>query len=269
MKIKELLNTNKEIEYDVLKKLIVYVLNFSSDKDLIINSEKELSKEEVDKILINIERIKCGKPIQYITNKQAFYKDIFYVDENVLIPQPDTECLVEKAIELIKELAINCDHELKVLDLCTGSGAIAISIKKEMPSIKMYASDISSKALEVAKKNALSILGNETKIEFIESDMFENILDTFDLIVSNPPYIKRSDIENLEKEVREEPRIALDGGEDGLDFYRIIKENENKAKVILLEIGYDQGKEILNIFPGAKVYKDYAGNDRVVEYRKG
>ena len=265
MKVKDIFSNYKEIEYNILKQLIMFVLNFSSDKDLVLNNDLELNKDEEEKILMHIEDIKSGKPIQYITNKQAFYKDTFFVNENVLIPQPDTEVLVEKAIDILK----NMKSDARVLDLCTGSGAIAISIKKEMPNIKMYASDISLKALDVAKKNAKDILNeNENAIEFVESNMFENINESFDLIVSNPPYIKHDEISNLEKEVQAEPHIALDGGEDGLDFYRIIKKNENKAKVILFEIGYDQGEDILKIFPDAKIYKDYAGNDRVVEYRK-
>ena len=195
MKVKDIFSNYKEIEYSILKQLIMFVLNFSSDKDLVLNNDLELSKDEEEKILMHIEDIKSGKPIQYITNKQAFYKDIFFVNENVLIPQPDTEVLVEKAIDILK----NMKSDAKVLDLCTGSGAIAISIKKEMPDIKMYASDISLKALEVAKKNTKNILEDSNKIEFVESNMFENINEKFDIIVSNPPYIKHDEISNLEK----------------------------------------------------------------------
>ena len=188
------------------------------------------------------------------------------MDENVLIPQPDTEILVEKAIDILKDIP-----NAKVLDLCTGSGAIAISIKKELPDIEMYASDISKNALKVAKRNSENILGKD-KITFIESDLFENIdLDNgFDLVVTNPPYIKTDVIMTLDKEVQSEPILALDGGKDGLDIYRRIKESIEKLNIkrTLLEIGYDQGEDILKIFEEATIYKDYAGNDRVVDYRK-
>ena len=275
MKVKEVLSKNNSsdiseiIEYDKKERIVEYVLGMTKEQ-LILNLDLELSDEQVSTIEKFFYEISQGKPLQYITHKQYFYKSEFYVDERVLIPQPDTEVLVEKAIEILRGKA-----DCKVLDLCTGSGAIAISIKKELPNVKMYASDISKSALEVAKINSENILGKD-KIIFIESDLFDNIenedikLNEFDLIVSNPPYIKKSVIKELDKEVQSEPIIALDGGEDGLDFYRKIANiaEEKKIKHMLLEIGYDQGKDILDIFKNATIYKDYAGNDRVVECRK-
>ena len=192
----------------------------------------------------------------------------FYVDENVLIPQPDTETLVEEVINEYKEK--KCD----ILDLCTGSGAIAISLAKYINESNIVASDISMKALQIAKLNAEKNLVRK-KIEFIESDMFNKIYkDDFDIIVSNPPYIKTKVIEKLDRQVKNEPYIALDGGADGLKFYKIIIENaykyiKNEGKVFL-EIGYDQKNELINLFKENNHYeniyskKDLGGNDRII-----
>ena len=137
----------------------------------------------------------------------------FYVNENVLIPRPDTEILVEEVIKIAK----NIDRP-KILDLCTGSGAIAISIEKNLANAEVFAVDISEKALEVARKNANRL---EANIKFIKSNLFNNLKKMkFDIIVSNPPYIKKEDIKLLSSEVQREPEIALDGGSDGLEFYR-------------------------------------------------
>lgn len=215
-----------------------------------------------------IDKIINGKPIQYITNEQEFMKLKFYVDENVLIPQPDTEIIVEKIIDEFK------DKEVKILDLCTGSGAIAISLAKYIKRSKIFATDISNKAIQIAKLNAEKNLVHK-KIDFILSDMFKNIeKDTFDIIVSNPPYIKTKDIANLEKSVQNEPNIALDGGEDGLKFYKIIAENAykflNNNGKLYLEIGFDQKKDVINLLEKNNKYKeitcikDLACNDRLV-----
>lgn len=215
-----------------------------------------------------IDKIINGKPIQYITNEQEFMKLKFYVDENVLIPQPDTEIIVEKIIDEFK------DKEVKIFDLCTGSGAIAISLAKYIKRSKIFATDISNKAIQIAKLNAEKNLVHK-KIDFILSDMFKNIeKDTFDIIVSNPPYIKTKDIANLEKSVQNEPNIALDGGEDGLKFYKIIAENAykflNNNGKLYLEIGFDQKKDVINLLEKNNKYKeiacikDLACNDRLV-----
>ena len=190
----------------------------------------------------------------------------FYVDENVLIPQPDTETLVLQAIKRIKQYENN---NIKVLDLCTGSGAIAISLAKEFENknVQVYASDISDKALEVAKKNSKK---NDVHINFINSNMFENIDEKFDIIVSNPPYIETETIKKLSKDVQQEPHIALDGGFDGLEFYKIIASEYEKYLndngTLLLEIGYNQKQSVTELFINRNVecIKDLAQNDRVI-----
>lgn len=271
---KKLIENNIEdaiIKADIL---IQFVLNMDK-MQLIINQEDEVSKENENIYLTYIEQVIRGKPVQYITNEQEFMNLKFYVDENVLIPQPDTEILVEEAIKTIDE--IRPEKNIKVLDLCTGSGAIAIAIKKyaedEKKQIEVYASDISEEAIKIAEKNAKR---NDVHINFILSDMFQKMEEKdFDIILSNPPYIETQTISSLSKEVQYEPHMALDGGEDGLEFYRVIAENAheylNENGSILLEIGYNQKKKVMQIFEEAKKYsnirciKDLSDNDRVIK----
>ena len=224
----------------------------------------EISSENEKEYNKFIDEIIEGKPIQYILGYQEFMEINFKVTEDVLIPQPDTEILVEKTIEIAKTF-----ERPKILDLCTGSGAIAISLSKLVPQAQITASDISEKALEVAKLN-----DENKKINFIHSDMFQNINEKFDIIVSNPPYIKTDVIKTLSKEVQIEPHIALDGGEDGLVFYKEIINNGykylNKKGYLCLEIGDDQKEAIVNLIKNSKnytsieTYKDLAGHDRVI-----
>ncbi len=264
-----------EDAYIKAKKLLEYVLN-QSKEELVINSLKEVSKENEKRYESLLEEIIQGKPIQYITKSQEFMGLNFYVDENVLIPQPDTEILVEETLKLIKEKYLN--KNIKILDLCTGSGAIAISIAKYIENlnnkIEIYALDVSKQALEIAKKNARE---NNTKINFIQSNMFEEIKNLkFDIIVSNPPYIETETIPTLSKEVQNEPIIALDGGQDGLDFYKIINKESpkylNDDGHILLEIGYNQKESVTKIFEenykNITCIKDLADNDRVIKIKK-
>lgn len=234
-----------------------------------------MSRDEENKLQESIQKIKDGFPLQYITHNQEFMGINFEINQNVLIPQPDTEILVENTIGLVlgnKSLENQEDSKktMQILDLCTGSGAIAVSLKKYLPDVKIFASDISEKALEVAKKNAKN---NNVEIEFIKSDMFENIHEKFDIIVSNPPYIKSEEIEKLSKEVQNEPKVALDGGKDGLKFYKIIsREIKNYLKengTLLMEIGYDEANEVMKLFENSTCIKDYANNDRVIVWNKG
>lgn len=272
MTIKEaLLHARQFMDNIEAKILLKYILQ-KEESYIIANANTQLTKMQENELINCINKITEGYPLQYITNQQYFMRLSFYVDENVLIPQPDTEILVETVIKNITELGIKNKFDLgnmKVLDLCTGSGAIAISIKKYLPEVQVFASDISKNALKIAQKNANN---NKVKINFIESNMFENISETFDVITSNPPYIKTEEIRKLSKQVQNEPKLALDGGKDGLDFYKIIaKEGPkhlNKNGVILMEIGYDQGQAVTNLFKNSKCIKDYAGNSRVVVWNR-
>lgn len=255
-----------QIEDSVLKMkmLLAYELNIPYEQ-LVLYEEKEIKAEFVTKIESKIEELAKGKPIQYITNLQSFYGLDFYVDENVLIPQPDTEIVVEKVIKL----AVDQGKKLKILDICTGSGAIAISIGKNIEA-DIVASDVSKSALEIARKNAFY---HNVEIEFVESDMFEKITGKFDIIVSNPPYIETETIQSLSDEVKNEPILALDGGEDGLDFYRILTKEAGKYLVsdgsLVVEIGYNQSENVMKLFEKQGfcevcVQKDFGGNDRMM-----
>lgn len=277
MNIKELLEESilKLKKYNIedarlqSKVLLSYVLK-TNEQYLIINQNKEVNKENEITYKKYIDKIIDGIPMQYITNNQEFMKLNFYVDENVLIPQPDTEIIVQKVIEIAK------DKNIQILDLCTGSGAIAVSLAKYIENSNIVASDISSKAIQIAKLNAEKNLVHK-KMEFYISDMFEfekDINKKFDIIVSNPPYIKTDIIKNLSKQVKNEPHIALDGGQDGLIFYKEIVEEAykylNKQGVLLLEIGYDQRKDVISLLKESNKYenieciKDLSENDRVI-----
>lgn len=282
MKIKELLKTSiedlKNIDIDDanLKAKILLAEVLGKEKEyLLIHDNDELEAKVIDTYNKMIERLKSGEPVQYILNKQEFMGLNFYVDKNVLIPQPDTENIVEEVIA-ITEVLKKTKNELKILDMCTGSGAIAISLAKYVENTLIYASDISTKALKIAEENSTRNLVN---VVFFKSDVFKNILPAFqfDVIVSNPPYIETKVIPELSKEVRSEPELALDGGEDGLKFYREIiknaKEYLTENGYLVFEIGYDQRESVMTLLKdnGYKnIYskKDLAGNDRVVVGQK-
>lgn len=274
MNLRELLNEgkkqlNSEIEDNaiILKILVEYIFKIKKEQ-IILSYDKELNDEDVQVFFDKITKLNMGIPIQYITNIQEFMKLDFYVDENVLIPQPDTEILVEEVIKYYK------DTTCKVLDLCTGSGAIGISIAKYIEDSNVMATDISNKALQIAKLNAEKNLVHK-KMEFVESDLFENIVQNkFNVIVSNPPYIRTSEINKLDMQVQNEPHIALDGGNDGLFFYRIIAKNAYKfleeSGRLFLEIGYDQKDDVIQLLQSTNMYKniyskkDLGGNDRII-----
>lgn len=289
MTIKELVNSySKNISTNEVFLVLEKVLGKTKEQ-IIISLDDELNENISDIILNCFDALKDGYPVQYITGKQEFMGMTFKVNEDVLIPQPDTEVVVEKAIETINIYDFENDNDkdlhvfnstvdsdqkvIRVLDLCTGSGAIAVSIAKKFVNninfhVDVTASDISLKALEVARENAIN---NNVNIKLIESNMFQEIDDEYDIIVSNPPYIRTDVIETLDKNVQCEPHIALDGGEDGLMFYRTIKANLDRLKTngyLVLEIGYDQAEDIKKLFSNAKIYKDYGGNDRVAVIKK-
>lgn len=280
----ELLNKNN-IESPNLKTrmLLANILNKNKEY-LLIHDTEELNISNINKYKENIQKLVNGTPIQYIINKQEFMGLEFYVDKNVLIPQPDTEILVEEVINICKEQ--NANKKIKILDLCTGSGAIGISIANNIKNCEMTLSDISYDALEIAQKNSVIVedigedIGDSQKsnIRTIQSDLFEKIEGKFDIIVSNPPYIETKTIQTLDKEVQMEPKLALDGGEDGLDLYRrIIKEAYkylNNNGTLALEIGYNQKDKVINLIKASNMYKgiyskkDLSNNDRIVVCKK-
>lgn len=226
----------------------------------------EIDEKQFGHYLTILEKRISGMPYAYITGHKEFMKLDFIVNNNVLIPRDDTEILVEEAIKKDKK---------NILDMCTGSGAIAISLAKYVSQSNVTACDISNDALDVAKQNAKL---NNVEVKFICSDLFKNIEGKFDMIVSNPPYIPRNDIEDLQIEVKNEPYIALDGGEDGLLFYKkIIDEAKNYLTddgVLMFEIGYDQAQSVSkllkdNNYKNIYVIKDLGENDRVVVAERG
>ena len=255
-------------EESVAKFLLMYMLDESPQ--LFSNSlSKQLSKEEEDKYFSLIEKhIKEDVPLSHLAGFEYFYDRKFKVTKDVLSPRMETEELIYKVIEYIKSINKN---NIKILDLCTGSGIIGITLRKELESksLEVVASDISEEALKVAKENAIM---NEAEVKFIQSDIFENINEKFDIIVSNPPYIAYNDKITMEDNVLNyDPHLALFAEEDGMYFYREIVENAKEYLeedgVVFFEIGYDQREKILKLANDngfkAEVYKDINGRDRM------
>lgn len=234
-----------------------------SKNEYFMRQSEEAGQDERELFIEYINRRAEHIPLQVILGEAWFYGRSFFVNENVLIPRFDTEVLIEEALRYLKD-------GMDVLDMCTGSGCIIITLAKER-AVKATGADISEQALMVAKKNA-AYLGADCR--FIKTDLFDRIDEKFDIIVSNPPYIRTADIDKLQKEVREhEPMLALDGGADGLDIYRRIAKEAGKYLKergrIILEIGFDEGKEVSDLllsygFENVDIIRDLAGLDRVV-----
>lgn len=216
-------------------------------------------------------------PLQHITGEQEFMGFSFQVDKHVLIPRQDTETLVEEALGVLKP-------KMKILDLCTGSGCILLSLlklgeKRGIAGLKGTGADISREALKVAEENGRRLEIPEDRVAWVRGDLFENLEGPFDLLVSNPPYIPSGELSGLQEEVRlHDPALALDGHEDGLYFYRRIAAEAGKylrdGAYLMLEIGWDQGEAVSTLLEVAgyrevEVKKDLSGNDRVVRGRYG
>lgn len=213
---------------------------------------------------LNPKKAQSDKPEAYIKGKVYFYNEVYTVTPDVLIPRPDTERVVDKVIEYMPRGG-------RLLDLCTGSGCIGISVLNARPDCTCVAVDISESAIEIAKQNAI-LNGVDDRIKFITADINTvDIIEKYDIIVSNPPYVKTDEISKLDSSVKDyEPHCALDGGDDGLDFYRLIlnkfKSNVKTGRLLIFEIGYNQAEDIKNLcydMTSVKIYKDYGGNDRV------
>ena len=242
-----------------------------SREDLIINGNETLSERDIEKYSLLLEKRRNGECIAYILGRKEFRGLEFTVNPTVLVPRPDTEILVEAALEHIDKLAEEKSRALAVLDLCTGSGALAISLKNERPFLSVSASDISVEALETASLNASRLL--DSAVLFIQSNAYENISEKFNIILSNPPYIPQDKLDSLAPEVRREPRLALDGGKDGLALIReIVSLSPGKLMdggILLLEASPEQIPLIQSLlekrgFSGIKINRDLAGRKRVI-----
>jgi protein-(glutamine-N5) methyltransferase, release factor-specific len=253
----------KDAKSDIL--LLIYeIFDFDFSKWTMYKYDEIEDISKLDKLNEYVEKRLGHMPIQYILNKAYFCGLPLYVNENVLIPRFDTEVLVEEVLALSKK-----DKSKRILDMCTGSGAIAIALKKLGGFDRVDALDISDNALEVARRNANEL---DLDINFLKSDMFSSLTSEikYDIIVSNPPYIQSDVVDTLENEVKDfEPRLALDGDVDGMKFYKVIAENYEDYLadngVLALEIGYDEADDIRALFEGKNVVikKDLANLDRV------
>ena len=255
-------------EESLARFLLMYMLDENSQQ-FTNNISEQISKEKEELYFSLIDKhIEENMPLSHLAGFEYFYDRKFKVTKDVLSPRMETEELIYKVIEYIKSINKN---NIKILDLCTGSGIIGITLRKELgfKSLEVVASDISEEALKVAKENAIM---NEAEVKFIQSDIFENINEKFDIIVSNPPYIAYSDKITMEDNVLNyDPHLALFAEEDGMYFYREIVENSkeylNKDGMIFFEIGYDQREKILKLANEnefkAEVYKDINGRDRM------
>ena len=238
--------------------------------NLYIDFERPLDESELAQFKQMVIRRAQGEPLAYILGEKAFMRNTFKVNKYTLVPRPETELLVEHLVRICEQI----NQEAKILDIGTGSGAIIVSLLDYLPQAKGVGVDISVGALKVAKENAVNI-GVSSRAAFLHSDLFTAIPDEkkFDIIVSNPPYIPAKDISSLAKDVQNEPHSALDGGEDGLDFYRKITAEASlhiaEDGLLAFEIGINQSEAVSGLcrengFTAVAVGKDYAGIDRMV-----
>ena len=258
-------------EYELDARLLLEYVCGTDRNTLLVHPDLEVDVNQAETYASLIEKRSRRIPLQHLTGEQDFMGLRFRVSEHVLIPRQDTEILVEEAMKYLHE-------GMRVLDMCTGSGCTLLSLLHYSNDCTGVGVDVSEQALQVARENA-SLLTLEDRVKFVHSDLFDQVEGRFDLIVSNPPYIATEEIEKLMPEVRDhEPRLALDGTEDGLYFYRKIIEDSRDyltpGGYLLFEIGYDQGLSVSELMRQAgykevTVYRDYAGLDRVVSGYRG
>lgn len=264
MKIKDILDKKN----DELTIALSYLLD-KSKSFIYLNPDYRLNDEEIEAVNNIEDKLKEGQPLQYAIGHWEFYGLDLIVDDRALIPRFETEILVE--------YIINADvNKEKILDIGTGTGAISLALAKNLDKTSIIGVDISDKALALANENKVRLKADN--VQFIKSDLFNNINEKFDLIVSNPPYISEDDYKNLDDKLFLEPKSALVGGVDGLDFYReIIKKASNYLNIdghLVFEIGYDQKVAINNLliksdFKNIQNIKDYNGFDRIIIAQKG
>ena len=262
---------NPDAEFDTL----CIFQDIIHDKNPLFQPMEAVSQEDEKTIREYVKKRSEGYPLQYILGKWEFYGYDFRISPDVLIPRPDTEVLVENVLAICRRERLSSPI---IYDLCSGSGCIAITLKKEIPSAKVYAVEISKKAVDIIKKNAslnsadINVINSDVRnIELIES------IESPDIIVCNPPYLTQEDMDTLQKEVTFEPELALFGGADGLDFYREITEKWKKCLkkggYICYEFGYDQHEDVKNIlvenkFDNISLSRDLAGIIRMVTAQK-
>lgn len=253
---KGILHARRKVEH-----LLCHLLH-TQRVDLYLNFDKPIEEKELQAVRAGLKRLSMGEPLAYVIGSMEFYHCNIRVTPDVLIPRPETEELVEKIVREVK------NGEL--WDICTGSGCIAIAIKKAVPALHVVAVDISEKALNLAKENAKA---NGVEIEFLQGDLLSPLQGRkADVIVSNPPYVSQNEYDTLDSSVRDfEPKLALLGGEDGLTFYRTFqKEIKNYLKPggrFLAEIGATQGDSLLALFGGGTLLSDMSGKKRFFELR--
>lgn len=246
--------------------ILCFVLRLNRSS-LILKYDMHLKSDE-EKYIFELVKLRADRvPLSYITGIKEFMKLDFMVNEKVLIPRPDTEILVEGVIKELRRV-----DDPVIIDVGTGSGAIAVSLAYYIKNCTIYALDVSADALNIAYENAKKYRLTD-RIKFIKSDLFKDMDDKLykaDLIVSNPPYIASGDMEGLQPEVKKEPRLALDGGSDGLDFYRsIVRDGRKLLKnrgMMAFEVGFNEAEDVVNLMKEFDIYilKDLSGMDRVV-----
>ncbi len=251
--------------------LLSHTLEISKEK-LLASYPDRIDKNHYDSYILSIKKRVLNYPVSYITGKKEFFGLTFHVNDKVLVPRPDSETLVESALDILN----GSPDKFSILDLCTGSGAIGISLKHSIPGLDLLCSDISKEALEVCRKNSKSILGLE--IQTCESNLFDKITGEFDIIITNPPYLTDIETSDMITKGLQEPPIALKGGKDGLDYIRIIIMEASgflkEGGALLIESSIDQTERIAEImfsegYCSIKIIKDLTERNRVISGLRG